>query len=256
MTTLTVPARFNGPPTSGNGGWTAGAVAEAAGTLGAVPPLTVSLKAPPPLDVALTLDPDDDGTGWTLTGPLGDDGATAVVATVRPDAVLVGDDADPGPAVGVEVAREAASGYAGLRSHPFPTCVVCGPEREPGDGLRIFPGRLPDGPDGLDERVAATWTPDPSVADSDGQVGTAVTWAALDCVGGWSSDLEHRPLVLAAMSAGLEPRQSPPQAGATYVVVGRLVRTEGRKTWTTTGMYDDAGRLVARAQQLWVAIRS
>ena len=51
------------------------------------------------------------------------------------------------------------------------------------------------------------------------------------------------------MSAGLEPRQSPPQAGATYVVVGRLVRTEGRKTWTTSGMYDDAGRLVARAQQ-------
>ena len=43
MTSLTVPARFNGPPTSGNGGWTAGAVAEAAGTLGAVPPLTVSL---------------------------------------------------------------------------------------------------------------------------------------------------------------------------------------------------------------------
>ena len=38
MTSLTVPARFNGPPGSGNGGWTAGALAEAAGTLGGVPP--------------------------------------------------------------------------------------------------------------------------------------------------------------------------------------------------------------------------
>lgn len=251
-----VPARFNGPPTSGNGGWTAGAVAEAAATLGAVAPLTVSLKAPPPLDVELTLTPDDDGTGWTLTGPVGDDGTAGVVATVRPDAVLVGEDADPGPAVDVATARSAQERYAGQHGHPFPTCVVCGPDREPGDGLRIFPGRMPDGPDGPggpDERVAAIWTPDPSLADSDGQVGTAVTWAALDCVGGWSSDLENRPMVLAAMSAGLEPRQSPPQAGATYVVVGRLVRTEGRKTWTVSGMYDDAGRLVARAQHLWIA---
>jgi hypothetical protein len=250
MTSLTVPARFNGPPTSGNGGWTAGAVAEAAGTLGAVPPLTVSLKAPPPLDVELTVAPDDgigDGTGWTLTGP-----DASVVATVRPDAVLIGEDADPGPAVDLATARAAEATYGGLSGHPFPTCFVCGPDREPGDGLRIFPGRVAD-ESGQGERVAATWTPDPSVADSDGQVGTPVTWAALDCVGGWSSDLENRPMVLAAMSAGLEPRQSPPQAGEPYVVVGRHVRTEGRKTWTASGMYDDRGRLVARAQHLWIA---
>jgi len=31
MTTLTVPARFRGPPSSGNGGWTSGALAEASG---------------------------------------------------------------------------------------------------------------------------------------------------------------------------------------------------------------------------------
>ena len=246
MTSLTVPARFNGPPTSGNGGWTAGAIAAAAGTLGAVPPLTVSLKAPPPLDTELTLAPDDDGAGWTLTGP---DDARDVVATARPDAVLSGEDADPGPSVDLDTAREAEARYGGLSGHPFPTCFVCGPDREPSDGLRIFPGRLGD------DRVAATWTPDPSVADSDGRVGTAVTWAALDCVGGWSSDLENRPMVLAAISAGLEglPAPAPLRTGSSYVVVGRHVRTEGRKTWTVSGMYDEAGRLVARAQHLWIA---
>ena len=53
--------------------------------------------------------------------------------------------------------------YAGLRSHPFPTCFSCGTGRADGDGLRIFPGRVADQTGAA--RVAATWTPDPSVAD-------------------------------------------------------------------------------------------
>ena len=49
--------------------------------------------------------------------------------------------------------------YAGLVSHPFPTCFSCGVGRDPGDGLRIFPGRVSDvaaGDDGAPSaRVAA-----------------------------------------------------------------------------------------------------
>jgi hypothetical protein len=236
MTTLTVPARFNGPPDSGNGGWTCGLVAEAASVSGLEGP-TVSLKAPPPLEVAMVLEPDEEG----LRLRDGD----RLVALARPGPLLPASEVDPGPAVGPATAQQAEARYPGLRSHPFPTCFVCGPDRAPGDGLRIFPGRLDD------DRVASTWTPDPSVAGGDGSVGTPVTWAALDCVGGWSSDLENRPMVLAAMAAELVG--SPPQAGTAYVVVGRLVRSEGRKTWTVSGMYDAAGGLVARAQHLWIA---
>jgi hypothetical protein len=236
MTSLTVPARYNGPPDSGNGGWTCGLVAEAAGSLEDVG-VTVSLKAPPPLDVAMTLDEDDSGL------LLRDSDRT--VALARPGRLLATPDDEPGPAVDPAAASEAESRYLGLRAHPFPTCFVCGPDRAEGDGLRIFPGRLPD------DRVASTWVPHTSVAGPDGIVGTPVTWAALDCVGGWSSDLETRPMVLAAMTAELVG--SPPQAGTAYVVAGRLVRTEGRKTWTVSGMYDEAGALVARAQHLWIA---
>jgi hypothetical protein len=235
MTALTVPSRFNGPPDSGNGGWTCGLIAEAAAGVGLTGPVSVSLKAPPPLDVAMTLEQDTDGL------VLRDD--TRTVALVRPGRLL--DDGDPGAALDVVAARQAESRYPGLRSHPFPTCFVCGPERAPDDGLRIFPGRLDD------DRVASAWTPAVSVADPDGQVGTPVTWAALDCVGGWSSDLENRPMVLAAMTASLEG--PPPQAGTSYAVVGRLVRSEGRKTWTLSAMYDGSGALVARAQHLWIA---
>ena len=57
-------------------------------------------------------------------------------------------------------------------------------------------------------RVAATWTPDPTVAedfhayaDEQPRASLPVTWAALDCVGGWAGDLEERLMVLARMTA-------------------------------------------------------
>ena len=58
-------------------------------------------------------------------------------------------------------------------------------------------------------------------------------------------------MVLASMTARVE---SPPQAGTPYVVVGTMVRSEGRKTWTASAMYDDRRPLVAQAQHLWIAI--
>jgi hypothetical protein len=48
--------------------------------------------------------------------------------------------------------------------------------------------------------------------------------------------------------------RSPPQAGSSYVVVGRHVRTDGRKELTASALFDEAGVLVARAEHVWVAI--
>ena len=47
--TLSIPAFFNGPPESGNGGYTCGRVAE----LVDAEVVEVSLRSPPPLDTAL-----------------------------------------------------------------------------------------------------------------------------------------------------------------------------------------------------------
>src|SRR5205823_337318 len=56
--------------------------------------------------------------------------------------------------------------------HPFPGCFVCGPEREPGDGLRLLPVALGDG------RVAARVNlAEPSIP---------MVWAALDCPGAFA----------------------------------------------------------------------
>jgi hypothetical protein len=237
MAELVIGRRFNGPPSSANGGYTAGAIVEEVRrTSRWAGDLTVRLLKPPPLDVPLAL-VEAHGTVEAHAG----DRSGEVVAVARREGPASWTSTPP---VTVADARAVEGSYPGLRAHPFPTCFSCGPGREPGEGLRIFPGRLPDG------RVASTWTPHTSVAGPGGAVGTAVTWAALDCVGGWSSDLEHRPLVLAEMCARVG---GPPRAGTTYVVVGSLRRARGRKTWTSSAMFD-GDRLVGQAEQLWLAV--
>src|SRR5689334_1468235 len=186
-TELVVAGRFRGPARSGNGGYTCGALAALAPP--EWPGVTVRRSQPPPLDVAMTVSRDD---GLLVASYDGREVARAQPADHEPMPVTP---VDPG------TARTAESAYPGLVSHPFPTCFSCGTGREPGDGLRIFPGpvgdaHLEDGGPPL-PRVAATWTPHPSVAedfhayaDETPRASLPVTWAALDCVGGWAGDLE------------------------------------------------------------------
>jgi len=253
-----VPARFCGPPSSGNGGWSAGALAALAGaerpdpSTGSHrdharpwPTVTVSLLAPPPLDTAMDVQPADDG-GVVASY----DGRPVLRAQCSHEPLS---DVAPVPAAD---ARAATASYHGHRSHPFPTCFACGTGRAEGDGLRIFPGRVADH-EGL-ARVAATWTPDPSVAEdfhsyADGRprASLPVTWAALDCVGGWAGDLEERLMVLARMSARID---SLPEIGEEHVVVGLGRGREGRKAWTSATLYDADGRIVGTADHLWVEV--
>lgn len=231
MSHLTVPHRFCGPPSSGNGGWTAGALAALTGSDPAAG-ITVSLLAPPPLDTAMVVQTADGVTTASLDG----------VPVARAEA------AGAAPAVAIEPvapeeARAARASYAGLRAHPFPTCYSCGTDRE--DGLRIFPGRVAD-QDGR-ARLAATWTPDATVVEHP----QAVTWAALDCVGGWAGDLEERLMVLARMTAWLN---GVPEPGVEYVALGLGLGSEGRKTFTASALVDPTGRVVGRAEHLWVAV--
>ena len=256
-TRLVVPSRFCGPPSSGNGGYSAGAVAAYVEDgcphdhARPWPAITVSLLAPPPLDVPMTITAADEG------GVLATYDGRSVLSARRTDDHV----ADVAP-VAPDEARAAEASYAGLAHHPFPTCFSCGTGRQPGDGLRIFPGRVSDSPaeDGVPPRprVAATWTPDPTVAedyhayeDSHPRAGLPVTWAALDCVGGWAGDLEERLIVLARMTARLD---SLPRIGEEHVLVGLGRGQDRRKTWTSSTLYDADGRVVASAEHLWVSV--
>jgi hypothetical protein len=251
MTDLIIPSRFRGPPSSGNGGYSAGALSAYAGSecpedhARPWPTVSVSLTAPPPLDVSMPVSGSGDG-GVVATY----DGKPVLSARCSHDEVI---DVEP---VAADEARAAMSTYSGLTSHPFPTCFSCGTGRDPGDGLRIFPGRVTDVAG--QPRVAATWTPDPTVAedyhayiDEQRRASVPVTWAALDCVGGWAGDLEERLMVLAQMAARLDAL---PAIGEEHVLVGMGRRHEGRKTWTSSTMYDADGRVVASAEHLWISV--
>ena len=81
--------------------------------------------------------------------------------------------------------------------------------------------------------------------------GAAITWAALDCVGGWSEDLAGRPCVLGRMTAR---STRSPVVGEPHVVVGRHLGRDGRKSFTASTLYDGAGRIVASARHTWLQV--
>ncbi|GAB3018659.1 hypothetical protein GCM10011376_00170 [Nocardioides flavus (ex Wang et al. 2016)] len=251
MTDLIVPRRFCGPPDSGNGGWTAGALAALddadapADHCTAWPAIEVSLRQPPPLDTPLPV------TSADGVATASYDGAPVATARRVDRALTEVEPVDPA------LAATAQASYPGLSFHPFPTCFACGTDREEGDGLRIFPGPVAAGP-GHDERVAAAWTPHPSLhedwhsyVDDQPRASVAVTWAALDCIGGWAGDLTERLMVLGRMTARLDDL---PVIGEPHVAVGEPRGRDGRKTFTASTLYDAAGRVVATAEHTWIAV--
>lgn len=216
---MIIASRFNGPPGTGNGGYSAGLFAAellAAGGLA-----EVTLRKPPPLDVPLSR------AGADVVDPAGT--VIASVSPVEPFAPSL----DPVP---LAAATEASRRYAGFADHPFPTCYVCGPEHP--DGLRVFPGPLDDG------RVAAPFT-------APAEVTPETVWAALDCPGGWSVLSPGRPFVLGRMAAIVA---APPEPGAACVVVGAMSAAEGRKARVVSALFTPAGDLLAHARATWIAV--
>jgi len=228
---LRIPARFNGPPGSANGGYACGAVAALLGG----GPAEVSLRAPPPLERELAVERQRDEV-------MVRDGQT-LVAEGRP---LGPPDLDT-PAVSPADAEDASRrGYEHwIAAHPFPTCVVCGPDRD--DGLAIFPGPLGD------RRHAASWEPDASVAGEDGAVRPEVVWAALDCPTSapGANFGEGPPIVLARLSAALE---APVRAGEPHALVSWELGREGRKRHAACVLFDAAGAALARSRALWIEL--
>lgn len=230
---MIIERRFRGPPESGNGGYSCGVLG-----VQMPGPAEVTLRIPPPLDTELRLLREGERArlyaGETLV-------AEAEPATV---------DLEAPPPVGFEEAVKASRGYPWFEGHPFPTCFVCGPERAPGDGLRLLPGAV----EGR-EVAAAPWVPDPSVADAQGVVRPEIVWAALDCPSWFGMHCFH-PFTGMALLGRLAARiDSRPRAGERCVVAGWFRGREGRKIHTGAALFGEGGVLRAIGKSTWVTLR-
>ncbi len=230
-TTITIDSRFCGPPQSANGGY-------ACGRLASFLPGTskVRLKAPPPLGVELRAEIGEH-EARLFDGP-------AVLA----EAQLSDLDTVAPPPPSFEQAIEASKSYPGFVEHFFPTCFVCGPDRQPGDGMRIFPGDLPGQPVG-----AAPWVPDASFGDETGHVRPEFIWSALDCPTGYC--LIALPKGTAALLGELAVRiDGPVSVGEKCVVLGWSLGIDGRKYYGGSALYSESGRPVAVAKGTWISL--
>ena len=229
---VTIDARFNGPPSSANGGCACGVAARF------VPgPAHVALRAPVPLGTELDVERRDGGVALRH----GD----VVVAEARP---APAPDVVPPVRPTVSEARVAMEHGWDTRPAVFACCWVCSPTRA--DGLGVAFGRLPGRPD----VTAALVRTGDGIPRVNGHLAPEVAWGALDCVS-YSPHLWglERPSLLAGMTAELV---EPLSAGETVVAVGWPVESEGRKHHTASALLGADGRLLARASALWITLRA
>lgn len=231
---IVIGRRYNGPPNMGNGGYVAGTIAaHVDGTA------EVTLRRPTPLDVELTVEQHAGGVRML-------DGDTVIVTAVptRDESL-----ATPGPVRPADA--EAAGERSALRrrpqTHPFPGCFGCGPDNEA--GLRIMVGPVP----GRDNLAADVWTPDATLADSDG-VRPEFVWTALDCsagLGAIGQESASAPYLLGRMTVW---RLAPVPAGERYAVVGWREGGAGRKLLAGSAIYAADGTPVAVARSTWIRL--
>jgi hypothetical protein len=231
--TVVIDGRFHGPPNSGNGGYVCGVVANLiAGDA------EVMLRQPSPLDKPLAVAYEGDAVRLL-------DGET-LVAEGRPSQWHL---AVPPPPTLAE-AETAAAHYFTPEQHLLPTCFVCGPGRSEKDGLRIFAS-----PVNGRHLVAAPWLPYESLAGEEGGVvKPEFVWAALDCPGGLAviQHIGFKPIVLGKLATHLE---RPVVVGESYVVMGWMMRADGRKFEAGTAVYTASGELCAVGKATWIVLR-
>jgi hypothetical protein len=233
--TLTIAKRFRGPPESGNGGYTCGIV----GRRIEAPAAEVTLRLPPPLERELSLEPVDGGVELH-------DGDT-LVAEGRP---LDGLEVEPPEPVALAEAAAAREASPLHEHHAWPMCFVCGPDRPPGDGMRVTCGVV----DGR-ELVASPWETSDTLPHEDGELTREMVWSALDCPGGIAAmTLAEEPIItaLGRLSARIDTL---PRTGETYVAIGWPIDRDGRKHHTGSAIFTTEGELLACARATWIELK-
>ena len=233
---IVIDRRFHGPPNSANGGYISGRMAVAIEG-----PAEVTLRKPPPLDKVLTLHRENDAVALF-------DGDTLIGSAIRTE--------EPLPRLAAPTsaqARVAAARTFPTNRHPLPTCFVCGPHRDHGDGLRIHVGPLDADDIEWHGVLAAPWTPDISLTDDAGLVRPEFIWAALDCPTGYASSSAQgmRSILLGRQTVHIRRR---PRANEECVVAATQTARDGRKFFAEAELFDASGDCLAVGHAIWIEV--
>ena len=228
---LRVPARFCGPPDSGNGGYTCGLLAK---ELGGV--VECTLRNPVPLGVPLDIERSQSG-GILRHGDKVIVEASSTTIDIAP----------PTP-IDLETATAAMKSSPALDpQHPFPTCFVCGPKRHAHDGLEIFPAAINE------SLYAATWLPAAEFGNSRQLLHAEFLWAALDCPTGFASGF---PVAGKLVTGRLAVEQLQPiLIGELCLLLSWPLGVEGRKHFSAACLYQNQ-KPCAVARATWIRLEA
>jgi len=231
MVIIRIDSRFNGPPGSANGGYACGLVAAGIGET-----VNVRLYSPPPLDTDLELSNADQPDKWLLKQ---DDKVIAAATCTQVRAHVP-------PAPTYLEALEASKHFTGHNQHAYANCFVCGPQRSPGDGLRIFAGKLQSS-----NVVAAPWLPRSDLGNDQGKVKPEFIWCALDCPGYFASVMPGRSALLGELAVHIDRSVHVEEP---CVVIGWQIMIEGRKHKVGTALFDEDGERCAVGVATWIEV--
>lgn len=247
---IIVPARFRGPPESGNGGYVAGLLAEQfpePQSSAEDAAIEVTLRAPTPLDRSMTpLRPDSDSLQLII-------GETLIAEARRSELKL---DVPEPPRFADALAAEKNSPSFIENINPLlpqgkgfhPICFCCGADVAADEGLHVYAAPV-QGFDG----VAAAWQPSTVFADPDGLLPERILWAALDCPGQFA-------YFAAGIRTGMLGRMTgrilkPVPAAQELTVIGWCIDVERLKHFAGTALFDESGDLCGYSKQVWIGRR-
>lgn len=237
------------PPDLVHGGYATGCLVE-----GLQSPVRVVLKAPTKRQKTLKIVQSEDSRRAVLY----DQGQELIVAETT-----TADELHDVPALSLTCSREQAelgsSLYDTFRAGAHPGCYCCGIDPSLPDlendpkKLNVSLGQRSDAPTGW---LAGLWEP-PAWAYKNGRLNFEDMWAALDCPGwhAWRATEDNFPPCFLGTIVG-EVLSRPSKGAPLIVCVWPIEGGVGRKRYSGVALIDHHGNCVARAQQVWIKMKS
>jgi hypothetical protein len=235
--TISIERRFRGPPNSANGGYACGRLASFIGG-----PAEVTLRKPPPLEKEMSVVAEGDESIALYDGE-------TLIATARPLAIPIEETVPPTFDEAIAASRRTFD----PSRHKLPMCYVCGPDRPPGDGLRIFCGPLDPNDSNWSGVVGAPFIPEPYMADESGDVSPEFIWAALDCPTAYAAGSpDGFPTILLGRQAVTIRRK--PKITEKCVVTAHQTARDGRKYLSQATLFGADRTPLAQCKAVWIEV--